>query len=100
MLIPRRLERRWRDSGLTVDRETYIHQCKDVNERIFLSKMKYYSGLIVDNQSDQRNLFAVVNKWLHVKAERKRQNWRMHLLIFLRRKYLRSGLDLNRERLA
>ena len=37
----RRLERRWRDSGLTVDRETYVHQCKAVNERIFLSKMKY-----------------------------------------------------------
>ena len=42
----RRLERRWRGSRLSVDREMYVKQYKVVNERIYQSKMRYYSGII------------------------------------------------------
>ena len=67
----RRLERRWRESGLSADREMYVKQCKVVNERIHQSKMRYYSGIIEENKSNQKNLFAVVNRVLHSKAEKK-----------------------------
>lgn len=57
---------------MTVDREVYVHQCKVVNELIYQSKIRYHSGLIEDNQSDQKRLFGVVNRLLHVKTEKKR----------------------------
>ena len=42
----KRLERRWRGSRLSVDREMYVKQYKVVNECIHQSKMRYYSGII------------------------------------------------------
>ena len=66
----RRLERRWRGSGLSVDREMYVKQCKVVNERIHESKMRCYSGIIEENKSNQKNLFAVANRVLHSKADK------------------------------
>ena len=67
----RRLERCWRGSGLSIDREMYLKQCKVVNERIHQSKMRYYSGIIEENKSEQKNLFVVVNRVLYSKAEKK-----------------------------
>lgn len=60
---------------MTVDREVYVHQCKVVNELIYQSKIRYHSGLIEDNQSDQKRLFGVVNRLLHVKTEKKLPSW-------------------------
>lgn len=58
MRMCRRLERRWWSSGLTIDRELYVDQCKMVNELLHQSKMRYIPQ---DNQSDQKRLFGV---WL------------------------------------
>ena len=33
--------------------------------------MRYYSGIIEENKLNQKNLFAVVNRVLHNKAEKK-----------------------------
>lgn len=49
----------------------YVKPCKVVNGCIYLSKMRYYSGIIDENKSDQKNLFAVVNKVLLTKVEKK-----------------------------
>ena len=65
----RRLERLWRRSELNVDREMYVQRCKIVNEFIYQSKMRYYSGIIEDSQLDQKRLFGVVSSLLHVKME-------------------------------
>ena len=65
----RRLECLWRRSELNVDREMYVQQCKMVNELIYQSKMRYYSGIIEDSQLDQKRLFGVVSSLLHVKME-------------------------------
>ena len=67
----RKLERRWRASGLTVHRELYVDQCKLVNKCIFDAKMGYYSALIEENDSDPKKLFSNFDKVLHRKAERK-----------------------------
>ena len=67
----RKLERRWRASGLTVHREVYVNQCKLVNKCIFDAKMGYYSALIEENDSDPKKLFSNFDKVLHRKAERK-----------------------------
>ena len=37
----RKLERRWRCTKLTIDRELYTEQCKRVNQLIYESKMKF-----------------------------------------------------------
>ena len=67
----RKLERRWRASGLTVHRELYVNQCKLVNKCIFDAKMGYYSALIEENDSDPKKLFSSFDKVLHRKAKRK-----------------------------
>ena len=67
----RKLERRWRASGLTVHRELYVDQCNLVNKSIFDAKMGYYSALIEENHSDPKSLFCNFDKVLHQKADRK-----------------------------
>ena len=59
------LERRWRATRLTIDRQIYVEQCKHVNKCIYEAKREYYSGVIFENQSDPKRLFSTVNKLLH-----------------------------------
>ena len=54
----RKLERRWRSTKLTIDRELYTEQCKRVNQLIHESKMKFYSDVINENTNNQRVLFS------------------------------------------
>ena len=56
-IIKRRLERRWRTTRLTVDREQYTLHCAIVNRLISNAKTKYYKDMISDCGSDQRELF-------------------------------------------
>ena len=61
----RKLERRWRATRLTIDRQIYVEQCKHVRKCIYEAKREYYSGVIAENQSDPKRLFSTVNKLLH-----------------------------------
>ena len=61
----RKLERRWRATRLTIDRQIYVEQCKHVSKCIYDAKREYYSSVIAENQSDPKRLFSTVNKLLH-----------------------------------
>ena len=67
----RRLERRWRSSGLTVDRELFVEQCNNVKKCVHEAKMTYYSELINENQSNPKVLFSSIDKLLHRRPEKK-----------------------------
>jgi hypothetical protein len=61
----RNLERRWRRSGLTVDRQSYTNQCDLVKKLISEAKMTYYSNLIVNAGTDNNALFRSIDRLLH-----------------------------------
>ena len=67
----RALERRWRRTGLMVDRERFVDQCQVVNEFILQAKTAYYSRIIDENQYDPKRLFSIFDKLLHRKSEPK-----------------------------
>ena len=67
----RKLERRWRSTKLTIDRELYTEQCKRVNQLIHESKMKFYSDVINENTNNQRVLFSCFGKMLNTSAAKK-----------------------------
>ena len=60
----RRLERRWRASRLQCDWDQYVCQCCVVNNLIATLKSAHYTSIINEHSSDQRTLFATVNKLL------------------------------------
>ena len=67
----RKLERRWRRTGLAEDRVRFIDQCRVVNKCVEKARMDYYSGVIAENQSDPKRLFATFDKLLHRKSKAK-----------------------------
>ena len=67
----RALERRWRRTGLTVDRERFVEQCHVVNEFILQAKRAYYSRIIDENQYDPKRLFSIFDKLLHRNSDLK-----------------------------
>ncbi|XP_068749335.1 uncharacterized protein [Montipora capricornis] len=67
----RALERRWRRTGLTVDRECFVEQCHVVNESILQAKRAYYSRIIDENQYDPKRLFSIFDKLLHRNSDLK-----------------------------
>ena len=66
----RKLERRWRRSGLCIDRQLYVKQCETVNAMIKNAKTTYYTSVISNNAHNQNVLFKTVDKLLHRKPER------------------------------
>ena len=66
----RQLERRWRKSGLDMDKQQYYDQCKRVRDIIKSSKMNYYSAFILENKSDHKVLFNTIDRLLHRKSEK------------------------------
>ena len=67
----RRLERRWRKTKLTVDRDLYVSQCNIVKNLVYSSKMSFYSKIIDDSSNDNKVLFSTVDKLLHRSTETK-----------------------------
>ena len=58
------LERKWRKTGLTIDREQYLYQCSIVNNLIASCKTAYYTSVINEYSGDQKVLFKTINKLL------------------------------------
>ena len=56
----RRLERRWRFTKLTVDREIFVAQKRLVNSLLAASKAKYYTTLIESSSDNPRQLWSTV----------------------------------------
>ena len=69
-IVRRCKERRWRKSGLQVDRQAYVDQCIRVKNTISKAKMEYYSSLVQDAGTDSGRLFQIVNRFLHRKPEK------------------------------
>ena len=67
----RKLERRWRKSRLTIDRELYQEQCKLVSSMIKDAKTNYYSNIINENKGNQKVLFNTIDKLLHRNVEKR-----------------------------
>ena len=65
----RRLERQWRRTKLSLDRQLFIDQCHAVNNLISLSKKTYYTSLINENQSAYKLLFKTIDNLLHSKCD-------------------------------
>ena len=63
--IRRRLERKWRRSGLREDRIRFIQQNRIVNQLLFSTRSQYHTKLIDENCLNQRKLFGIVSKLLH-----------------------------------
>ena len=64
----RRLERKWLQTRLTVHKEIYLDQCDTYKTLLDKLKADYHTDLIT--QSDQRNLFRVINNLTSRKASR------------------------------
>ena len=65
-----KLERRWRKSRLTIDRELYKEQCKIVSSLLKKAKENYYSNIIQENKGNQKVLFNTVTRLLHSNTEK------------------------------
>ena len=59
----RKLERRWRTTRLTIDKELYINQCEKAKELVSSFKMEYYSEIIQENSTDQKKLFSAISNF-------------------------------------
>ena len=67
----RRLERLWRLSELSVDRQAFVDQCELVKNLVFNAKMNFYSTLISIVGSNSRVLFKTIDRFLHRKHEKR-----------------------------
>ena len=59
------LERRWRKSGLEVDRQMYCAKRLQVNTMLRAAKHDHYSKMVEDNNHNSKALFKVIDKLLH-----------------------------------
>ena len=60
-VIRRRLERKWKKSGLTADKKQYVIQRECCAKMSRDKRSKYYHELIESKRGDQRALFNIVN---------------------------------------
>src|SRR3977135_3683739 len=57
----RQLERRWRKTKLTVDREIFVAQKLLVNSMLASAKAKYYADLVKNQSHNPRQLWETIN---------------------------------------
>ena len=67
----RRLERKWRSTGLEIDRVNYIEQCNVVNDMLYKAKEQHYSAVIQENAHDSKLLFRTVDKLLQKSIDKR-----------------------------
>ena len=61
----RKLERKWRQSKLEIDRQKYKIKSKELERLIVNEKKKFYIRNIEDNKNNQKNLFKTFGKLLN-----------------------------------
>ena len=67
--IRRKLERKWRESGLEVDFQMYSIQRQAVTRLVHATKTEYYCTNIQTNTKDSKLLFRTVDTLLHRSGE-------------------------------
>ena len=68
-VVRRRLERKWKKSGLENDWIRYRNQCKFVSFLLKEAKTKFYSTKVSDAECDKKALFSVAKEILNWKPE-------------------------------
>ena len=63
----RRMERRWRLSRLTVDREIFMDQRDIVKKMLYTANSEFYANQIKDQAGNPKALFRTVGSLLHTK---------------------------------
>jgi hypothetical protein len=66
----RKLEKKWRTTHLTVDRDLFITQRNTVKSLIKSYKSKYFSELITEHKSDPKILFSTFERMTFKKGEK------------------------------
>ena len=90
----RKLERRWRMSSLSTDRQLYITQCGIVNDMIRDAKSVYCSSIIAENKGNLKVpliSYFKGNKSLVSLHQHRVNDLLMNLLPFFMKRYLRCG---------
>lgn len=60
----RQIERRWRQSKLTVHRDIFTEKRNQLRRMINQAKTEYYSGIILESSGDSKTLFNSINRLL------------------------------------
>lgn len=68
-IMKRKLERKWRRTGLVSDYNNFKSARSRMNCFMKKCKNEYFTQLISKNESDQKQLFRIIEKLLHVKKE-------------------------------
>jgi hypothetical protein len=55
----RKLERKWRESKLTIDHQIYRTQCADVNKMLKQARVEYYTNKIESSGNDHKSLSRI-----------------------------------------
>ena len=63
----RTIERRWRLSRLTVDREIFMNQRYIFKNMLYIAKSEFYANQIKDQADNPKALFRTVGSLLHIK---------------------------------
>jgi hypothetical protein len=58
----RKLERKWRESKLTIDHQIYRTQCADVNKMLKQARVEYYTNKIESSGNDHKSLSRILPK--------------------------------------
>ena len=67
--LKRKLERKWRQSKLTVDHQIYRNQCATVNKSLKHAREIHYTDKIQSCGRDQKSIYKVTNQLLGKKNE-------------------------------
>ena len=62
--LRRKLERKWRQSKLTIDHQIYRSSCANVNKMLKQAKIDYYSDKVSSYGKDQKSLHTITKHLL------------------------------------
>ena len=65
----RKLERRWRKNKSNENRDAYAEQRKQVSNMVRIQKTEYFSNLVLENSTNPRGLFKILDSLLHRKKQ-------------------------------
>ena len=68
-VVKRRLERRFRKSGIEADKLAYKKQCEYINYLMKEAKTKFFSNKICETKNDKKKLFGIAKEILYWKNE-------------------------------
>ncbi len=63
------LERKYKQTGLSIHYDRYFSQCIKFNYQLFESSRSHYNRIIANHPNDQKKIFQVFNKVANTKGE-------------------------------